>query len=79
MVRSIAFSWDGSRLATASDDHTARVSDVADPYHPAFVGGHLTGHQDPKTGIKFSQAATTRQYDGGASLTPLTRSSLARL
>ena len=39
MVRSIAFSWDGSRLATASDDHTARVWDIADLIIPLSWAG----------------------------------------
>jgi WD40 repeat protein len=53
VVRMVAFSRDGSRLATASDDHSARVLDVTDPYHPAFLGPPLTGHQDEVTSVAF--------------------------
>jgi WD40 repeat protein/ABC-type phosphate/phosphonate transport system ATPase subunit len=53
MVRAVAFSSDGGRLATASDDHTALVWNVADPRHAVPIGPHLVGHEDEVTSVAF--------------------------
>jgi WD40 repeat protein len=55
-ITSVAFSPDGTILASASPDHTVRVWDMATS-RP--VGAPLTGHTGLITSVAFSPDATT--------------------
>ncbi|MGB6161568.1 MAG: WD40 repeat domain-containing protein [Pseudonocardiaceae bacterium] len=52
-VNSVAFSPDRNTLATASDDHTARLWDVHDPHHPTPLST-LTAHTNDVNSVAFS-------------------------
>ncbi|MGH3810151.1 MAG: TIR domain-containing protein, partial [Pseudonocardiaceae bacterium] len=52
-VYSVAFSSDKHTLATASADHTARLWDISDPYHPRALGT-LNGHNGEVNSVAFS-------------------------
>jgi WD40 repeat protein/energy-coupling factor transporter ATP-binding protein EcfA2 len=52
-VFSVAFSPDGHTLATASDDHTAKLWDLSDPRHPSLLAT-LTGHTKTVFSVAFS-------------------------
>ncbi|MGJ6965896.1 nSTAND1 domain-containing NTPase [Streptosporangium sp. G11] len=60
-VRSVAFSRDGSRLASAGQDGTVRLWDVAT--HDQ-VGGPLVGHDGPVRSVAFSRDSS-RLASGG--------------
>ena len=62
-IRDVAFSPDGSRLATASDDQTAKVWDAATGEELIT----LVGHDDFVSGVTFSPDGTrlaTASWDG---------------
>ena len=50
-MSSVAFSPDGHRIVSGSDDKTVRVWDAATGQP---VGPPLTGHTDPVMGVAFS-------------------------
>ena len=52
-VRSLAFSADGTRLASASDDRTIALWDVSDLSSP-FLLSSLSGHGNPVEALAFS-------------------------
>ncbi len=53
-VNGVVFSPDGHTLATAGDDLTVRLWNVADPAHPTPLGQPLTGHTDRVFSVVFS-------------------------
>jgi WD40 repeat protein len=64
MVLSVAFSPDGTRLATASVDQTVRLWDVGSHQQ---LGQPLTGHTGPVLSVAFSPDGTrlaTASFDG---------------
>jgi len=52
-VTSVAFSADGSTLATGGFDTTAKLWDVGDPAHPVALGKALSGHDGPVWAVAF--------------------------
>ena len=66
-VWSVAFSPDGKRLASGSNDNTVRLWNVADPAHPVPLGQPLTGHTNNVLSVVFSPDGKTlasRSDDG---------------
>jgi WD40 repeat protein/energy-coupling factor transporter ATP-binding protein EcfA2 len=57
-VESVAFSPDGSTLATASADTTVRLWDTRDPHHPRPLG-IITGHAGDVHAVAFSPIGRT--------------------
>ncbi len=57
-VRSVAFSPDGTILASGCWDNTIRLWDVANPGQPRFLG-QVTGHSDRVSSVAFSPDGTT--------------------
>ncbi len=67
-VRAVAFSSDGTMLATASDDGEAIIWDAASPHGQI---GRLIGHTGGLTGVAFSpngRRAVTTSQDGTAKI-----------
>ncbi|MGH3885280.1 MAG: TIR domain-containing protein [Pseudonocardiaceae bacterium] len=58
-VQAVAFSPDGRTLATASDDRTVRLWNMADPFRPTPMGPPLTGHTDVVWAVAFSPDGRT--------------------
>jgi WD40 repeat protein len=74
-VTAVAFSPDGTQLATTSHDHTARIWDLA----TAQTRTTLTGHTGPVTAVAFSPDGTllaTASRDGTARIWDVRRHSL---
>ncbi|MET0135735.1 MAG: helix-turn-helix domain-containing protein [Kibdelosporangium sp.] len=57
-IYAIAFSSDGSTLATGSADRTVRLWDVTDFAHPRQIGPPLTGPQDRILAVEFSPSGS---------------------
>lgn len=55
-IRAMQFSADGTKLATGSDDKTARVWDLADAKFPEL--GRFTGHEAAVTAVTINADAT---------------------
>ncbi|MFI1018313.1 hypothetical protein [Streptomyces sp. NPDC020965] len=58
VTASVAFSADGTLLATAGEDHIVRLWNVTDPRRPVKAG-HLAGHTGVVTSLAFSPAGRT--------------------
>lgn len=56
---------DGSVIATASGDHTARLWDISDPAAPALLGAPLEGHKTFLTSATWSPDGTVLATSGG--------------
>jgi WD40 repeat protein len=50
----LAFSPDGSILASGNDSGTIRLFNVADPAHPTLIGQPLTGGSGSLVSLAFS-------------------------
>ena len=57
-VNSVAFSPDGMRLASGSDDNTIRLWDLSDPSRPDVPFIKLAGHTDDVYSVAFSPDGT---------------------
>ncbi|MGW9426273.1 WD40 repeat domain-containing protein, partial [Streptomyces koyangensis] len=77
-VYGVAFSADGRTLATASDDRSVRLWDLADGSVPVQIGQELTGpdrtstwrrSRSAPTGISSRPAAATARCGSGTSVT----------
>ena len=67
----MAFSPDGSVLATSGADSTVDLWNVIDPARPARIGRPLAGHTDSVNAMSFSSDGTvlaTASSDGTALL-----------
>lgn len=58
-IRSVAYSPDGTLIASASRDKTIRLWDVSDPENPKMIGKPLIGHTDFVWSVKFSPDGST--------------------
>ncbi|MFD7334219.1 WD40 repeat domain-containing protein [Streptomyces sp. NPDC059872] len=58
-MRSVAFTPDGTTLASASHDSTVRLWNVTDPAHAAPLGSPLTGHTAAVRSVAFTPDGTT--------------------
>lgn len=63
-IYAVAFSPDGTILATGSADKTVRLWDVSDLAHPRPVGQPLTGSQDQVLAVEFSPDGATLAAGG---------------
>src|SRR5262249_11170027 len=73
-IDNVAFSSDGTVLATASRDHTAKLWNVTDPEHPAVLAT-ITGHTDILEWVTFSARRgllATASWDGTVRLWDVT-------
>ena len=73
-VYSVALSYDGHTLATASRDATARLWDISNPHQPIPLAT-LTGHTSDVTGVAFSpdgHTLATASHDATARLWDIT-------
>jgi WD40 repeat protein len=77
-VRALAFSPDGHTLATASDDHTARLWDVRDSSHPHPLGT-LTGHTNAVRAVAFSTDGHTLATASDDTTTRLWATNIAKI
>ncbi len=59
LINSVVFSLDGRTLASASDDQTVRLWNVADPAGPTSLGPPLTGHTSSVYSVVFSPDGRT--------------------
>jgi WD40 repeat protein len=77
-VKSVRFSPDGETVASASDDGTVRLWDVASRQS---LGQALTGHTDGVAGVAFSpdgRLLASDSFDATAPLWPVSKHALAQ-
>jgi WD40 repeat protein len=80
-VTSVAFAPDGHTLATASDDGTAILWDLANPIQPRPRGQPLTGHHSLVSSVAFADGGrtlATGSHDGTVILWDFTNSAQPR-
>jgi WD40 repeat protein len=65
VLQTIAFTRDGTRMATGGTDRTVRLWNMADRSHPAPVGRPLQGHRDTVYAVAFSPDGRLLASGGG--------------